>query len=294
MQHAPPADLIARLGAARDYLLERVRSRPLVGLVLGSGLGALAETLDDPVVVPYPRIPHWPASTVTGHAGRLVLGQADGVAVAVMQGRVHLYEGYAPWEVVFPTRALALLGCRAFVVTNAAGAVNESFAPGDLMLIHDHLNLQGTNPCVGPNLEGLGERFFDMTRAYEPRYLEVAQMAGVECGLELRVGVYAALLGPSYETPAEIRMLRALGADAVGMSTAPEVIAAVHAGMRVLGVSCISNMAAGVLDRPLDHREVMQVAEGVRDDLVALLHAVIRGIAQREAPEPANEEAGDG
>lgn len=282
MQQTPPADLLARLESARDHIIDRGSGPPRIAIVLGSGLGAMAETLEDAVVLPYARIPHWPMSTVHGHAGRLVLGRVFGVPVAVMQGRVHLYEGYAPWEVVFPVRALAMCGCRSMVVTNAAGAVNESYAAGDLMLIEDHLNLQGTNPCIGPNLADLGERFFDMTYAYHRPYLEAARMVGVERGLELRQGVYAALLGPSYETPAEIRMLRTLGADAVGMSTAPEVIAASHAGLRVLGISCISNMAAGVLDQPLDHHEVMEVAERVRPDLVGLIRGSVRGIAELE------------
>lgn len=288
-----PADLLARLESARDHVLGALSSPPpSIGMVLGSGLGAMAETLDDPVVLPYQRIPHWPVSTVQGHAGRLVIGSSAGVGVAVMQGRVHLYEGYQPWEVVFPGRVLALLGCRALVVTNAAGAIDESFAPGDLMLITDHLNLQGSNPCAGPNLP-LGERFFDMTRAYDRHLLQVARMAGVERGLELREGIYAGLLGPSYETPAEIRMLRTLGAHAVGMSTVSEVIAARHAGVRVLGISCISNKAAGVVDEPLHHQEVMAVAERVRDDLVGLLHSVIRGIHEAGDREDHGEDSAE-
>lgn len=287
---SPPADLLARLEAARDHVLDAAGERPRIGIVLGSGLGAMAETLDDPTVIPYQGIPHWPVSTVHGHAGRLVLGDCNDIPVAVMQGRVHLYEGYRPWEVVFPTRVLALVGCGAVVITNAAGAVNESFEPGDMMIIRDHLNLQLANPCAGANLDPLGERFFDMTYAYHRPYVEAARMAGIERGLELREGVYAAMLGPSYETPAEIRMLRTLGADAVGMSTVPEVIAARHAGVRVLGVSCISNMAAGVLDRPLHHLEVMEVAERVRDDLIGLLQATVRNIAEADAREQIEEE----
>lgn len=293
MTSSVPTDHMARLESARDHVLQAMGEAPELGLVLGSGLGAMAETLDDPVVIPYQRIPHWPVSTVPGHAGRLVIGGSGGVPVAVMQGRVHLYEGYAPWEVAFPTRVLAMIGCRGMVITNAAGAINESFAPGNLMLITDHLNLQGANPCAGPNL-ALGERFFDMTRAYDRGYLEMARMAGVERETELREGVYAGVLGPSYETPAEIRMLRALGADAVGMSTVPEVIAARHAGVRVLGISCLSNMAAGILDEPLHHQEVMAVAERVRDDLVGLLHAVIRGIHEAGRDGDHGGDGGDG
>lgn len=282
MSSPVPADLAARLALARDEIAATTTLRPKIGLILGSGLGAMAETLDAAAVTAYEAIPGWPISTVEGHAGRLVVGRSQGVDVAVMQGRVHLYEGYAPWEVAFPTRVLALLGCEALIVTNAAGAVDIAFDPGDLMLITDHLNLQGVNPCVGPNLDSLGDRFFDMTHAYHAPYLEAARMAAVERQLTLREGVYAALLGPSFETPAEIRMLRTLGAHAVGMSTAPEVIAASHAGLRAVGVSLITNMAAGVLDQPLDHEEVIETADRVRDDLIGLLQALIRGIGDLE------------
>lgn len=278
----PPTDLLARLQRARDEVARLAPETPRLGIVLGSGLGALAETLDDPVVVPYRRLPEWPVSTVQGHAGRLVLGRCEGVPVAVMQGRVHLYEGYAPWQVVFGVRVLALLGCRALVLTNAAGAVNQEFAPGDLMLVRDHLNLQGTNPCVGPNLEALGERFFDMSGTYDADYAGIARMAALERDVQLREGVYAALLGPSFETPAEIRMLRVLGADAVGMSTVPEAIAAAQAGLKVSAISCITNMAAGILQQTIDHQEVMVVAERVRDELVGLLRATVRGIGEAE------------
>jgi purine-nucleoside phosphorylase len=283
MLDAPPTDLLARLRGARDEVARQIERSPRIGIVLGSGLGAMAETLEDPVVVPYQRIPGWPVSTVEGHAGRLIAGRIGSVDVVVMQGRVHLYEGYAPWQVVFPTRVLALLGCDSLVVTNAAGAIDPGFEPGDLMLITDHLNLQGINPCTGPNLDRLGLRFFDMTHAYSPAYFEVARMAALERDLVLREGVYAGLLGPSYETPAEIRMLRTLGADAVGMSTVPEVIAANHAGLRVVGISCMTNMAAGVLDAPLHHEEVMEIAERVRDDFVGLLQGIVRGIAEMGA-----------
>lgn len=279
----PPTDLLARLRGARDEVARQIDRKPRIGIVLGSGLGAMAETLDDPVVVPYQRIPGWPVSTVEGHAGRLIAGRVGEAEVAVMQGRVHLYEGYAPWQVVFPTRVLAMLGCESLVVTNAAGAVDPGFEPGDLLLITDHLNLQGVNPCIGPNLERLGLRFFDMTYAYDPSYLEVARMAALERDMVLREGVYAGLLGPSYETPAEIRMLRAMGADAVGMSTVPEVIAANHAGMRVVGLSCMTNMAAGVLDAPLHHEEVMEIADRVRDDVIGLLQGIVRGIVESES-----------
>ena len=232
--------------------------------------------------MPYADIPGWPQSTVEGHAGRLLIGSLAGTPLAVMQGRVHLYEGYNAQEVAFPVRVLGLLGCEALIVTNAAGAINRSFKPGDLMLISDHLNLQGQNPCSGSNLDALGPRFFDMTHAYNPPYRQAARRCASEQGLSLQQGVYAGLVGPSFETPAEIRMLRRLGADAVGMSTVPEVIAAVHAGLRVVGISCMTNMAAGVVDAPLSHTEVMQTAARVRDDFTALLAGLTSAIAKLE------------
>lgn len=282
MSTGSASEEMARLGEAASTIGGRAALEPKIGLILGSGLGAYADTLDDAEQIPYREIPGWPVSTVEGHAGQLVLGLREEVPVAVMQGRVHLYEGYAPQEVVFPTRVLSLLGCEALLVSNAAGAINPAFAAGELMLISDHLNLQGTNPCVGPNLDELGLRFFDMTNAYEPSYRALAKEAAARIGIELREGVYAGLLGPSYETPAEIRMLATLGADAVGMSTVPEVIAANHVGMRVVGISCLSNMAAGVLDKPLDHAEVMETAERVRETFVALIDELVRSIAAAE------------
>lgn len=276
------------LRAARDHVAATVALRPRMGLVLGSGLGAFADSLEDARAVPYTDIPGWPASTVEGHAGRLVLGHHRGVPVAAMQGRVHLYEGYDDAQVAFPTRVLALLGCEALLVSNAAGAVNREFEVGDLMLIVDHLNLQGRNPCIGPNLQELGPRFFDMTHAYHRPYRELARAAAGELGMRLREGVYAGLLGPSYETPAEIRMLRTLGADAVGMSTVPEVVAARHAGLRVVGLSCMTNMAAGVLDQPLDHAEVMATTGRVRQRFIELVGALVRriGVAEGWCDEP--------
>lgn len=272
-----------RLGAARERVAESITSRPRIALVLGSGLGAFADTLENAAAVAYEEIPHWPVSTVEGHAGRLVVGHHRGAPVAAMQGRVHLYEGYAAWQVAFPVRVLALLGCRAMVVSNAAGAIDPAFSPGDLMLIEDHLNLQSENPCVGPNPGELGPRFFDMTRAYDPEYRELAREAARATGVELRRGIYAGLLGPSYETPAEIRMLRTLGADAVGMSTVPEVVAANHAGVRAVGISCLTNMAAGVVDRPLDHDEVMRTAERVREHFTGLIGELVARIAGHES-----------
>ncbi len=282
MRSLPATDYAARLKAAARIIREHAAERPGIGLILGSGLGAFADTLGEATRVPYSEIPCWPDSTVEGHAGRLVIGECEGAAVAVMQGRVHLYEGYEPSEVVFPTRLLSLLGCHSLVVSNAAGAINREFSPGDLMLIRDHLNFQGTNACIGANLNDLGPRFHDMTYAYDREYRGLAWQAAEGLGIDLREGVYAAMLGPSYETPAEITMLERAGADAVGMSTVPEVTAARHAGMRVVGISCMSNMAAGVLDEPLDHNEVMETAERVRGSFGGLIRELVRSIHDKQ------------
>ena len=252
---------------------------PVVGLVLGSGLGAYADTFERRTVVPFDQLPHFPRSTVTGHSGNLVLGRAEGVAVAALQGRVHFYEGYSISQVVYPVRVLGRLGVRRLVVTNAAGGIDPAFRPGDLMLVTDHLNLMGTNPLIGPNLDELGVRFPDMSEAYDPRMREVALGVAGRLGIALRQGVYAGLTGPSYETPAEIRMLRGLGASAVGMSTVPEVIAANHMGIRVLGISCITNMAAGILPQKLTHQEVMDTTGRVRETFIALLGGILPSLA---------------
>jgi purine-nucleoside phosphorylase len=260
---------------AAAFLTSKTRYRPGVAVILGSGLGAFAKEVARADSLAYADIPHFPRSTVTGHAGRLVVGQFGGMPLAVMAGRVHLYEGYPHQEVAFPTRVLGAFGVKILVVTNAAGAINTAFRPGELMVVTDHLNLTGGNPLVGPEEEIGGTRFPDMTEAYEPKLQALAQAAGRHIGLMLRKGVYAGLLGPSYETPAEIRMLRALGADAVGMSTVTEVIAANQMGLQVLGISCLTNMAAGILPRKLDHREVMETGEKVRGIFLELLRAVL-------------------
>ncbi|HEV2706511.1 MAG TPA: purine-nucleoside phosphorylase [Pyrinomonadaceae bacterium] len=246
-----------------------------VALVLGSGLGAFADDLSDAVALPYEEIPGFARSTVEGHAGRLVCGTVEGVRVVAMQGRFHFYEGYTFDEVTFPVRVFSRLGVHSLVLTNAAGGLNNAFTEGALIVISDHLNLMGANPLRGANDERFGPRFPDMTHVYDPEYQETAIREARCTGLELRRGVYAALTGPSYETPAEIRMLRLLGADAVGMSTVPEAIVARHMGMRVLGLSCITNMAAGVLDRPIDHAEVMETGARVRQTFAELLRRVI-------------------
>lgn len=245
------------------------------GVVLGSGLGAFAEKLTDSLTLPYEEIPGFARSTVEGHAGELVLGKCGGVPVAVLRGRFHYYEGYSLEDVTFPLRTLGALGVKSLVLTNAAGGLNNTFTQGSLMLISDHLNLMGRNPLRGTNDERFGPRFPDLTEVYEREYQEIASKEAQAMGVELRRGVYAALAGPSYETPAEIRMLRALGADAVGMSTVPEAIVARHMSIKVLGLSCITNMAAGVLDRPIVHAEVIETGERVREIFTELLGRVI-------------------
>lgn len=260
---------------AAAWIRGRTDARPEIGLILGSGLGVLAEAMKGATAIPYREIPHFPVSTVAGHAGELVVGEAAGRPVLLMNGRFHLYEGYPAQSVAFPVRVMKALGVHTLVVTNAAGGINTSFQPGDLMLIEDHLNLTGQNPLVGPNDESIGPRFPDMSEAYSARLRELARAVAEQQGLRLVSGVYAGLLGPSYETPAEIRMLRALGADAVGMSTVTEVIAARHAGLEVAGISCISNMAAGILPQPLSHREVMETAERVKERFLGLITGLL-------------------
>lgn len=265
----------ARAERAAKFILSKTKLQPRIALVLGSGLGAFADELTDATAIPYQKIPNFPQSTAEGHAGRLVIGKVEGVAVAAMQGRVHLYEGYSAREVAFAMRVFGRLGIRSAILTNAAGGINLEFKQGALVVIRDHVNLQGANPLTGPNDERFGPRFPDMTQAYWRSYREIALAEAKKLGIEAHEGVYAALLGPSYETPAEIRYLRTIGADLVGMSTIPEVIAARHMGIRVLGISCVTNMAAGVLDRPLDHAEVLETGERVKGQFIALLRAVI-------------------
>ncbi len=253
--------------------------RPALGVVLGSGLGAFARSLQPSVTIPYATYLTSPTTTVAGHRGELVLGASEGVDVAVMSGRAHCYEGYSLARVAFPIRVLRGMGVRTLIITNAAGAVNASYRPGDLMVIEDHINLMGANAAAGPNEETLGPRFFDMGDAYDPRLRGVAERACRGAGVTVRIGVYAAFLGPSYETPAEIRMARTMGADAVGMSTVPEVTVARHMGMRVLGLSCITNMAAGIQRQKLDHREVLESGERSRAALLDVLAGIVREAA---------------
>jgi purine-nucleoside phosphorylase len=272
-------DQFTAADSAAQLILSRTALRPKIGLVLGSGLGAFADSLTDAARIPYAEIPSFPQSTAIGHAGRMVIGNAGTVPVAAMQGRVHLYEGYSAREITFPTRVFARMGIRAVILTNAAGGIDRNYSQGALVLIRDHINLQGANPLVGLNDDRFGPRFPDMTHAYAKEYREMTRAEGKKLNIPLHEGIYAALLGPSYETPAEIEYLRRIGADLVGMSTVAEVIAARHMGMKVLAISCVTNMAAGILDQPLSHAEVMETGERVKSTFEALLRAVLPRIA---------------
>ena len=272
-------DVFARAESAAAFVLSQTELRPQIGLVLGSGLGAFADELADSTRIPYAQIPTFPQSTAVGHAGQLVLGKAGDVPVAVMQGRAHLYEGYSASEVAFPVRVLGRMGIRALILTNAAGGINTEYGQGALVMIRDHINLQGQNPLTAANDERFGPRFPDMSYTYAKRYREIALDAAKNLSIPPCEGVYVALLGPSYETPAEIRYLRTIGADLVGMSTVPEAIAARHMGMNVLAISCVTNMAAGVLDRPLNHEEVLETGRRVMGQFIALIRAVLPRIA---------------
>jgi purine-nucleoside phosphorylase len=270
-----PSQDYQRAETAAKFILAKTKLRPRIGLVLGSGLGAFANEIAGAVRIDYAKIPHFPRSTAIGHAGRMVIGNVTDVPVAVMQGRVHFYEGYSQREVIFPMRVMARMGIRAVLLTNAAGGINTNFKQGCLVVLRDHINLQGTNPLIGPNDEHFGQRFPDMTTVYWKPYQASALREGKRLGIDIAEGVYAAMTGPSYETPAEIRFMRTIGADLAGMSTVPEVIAAAHLGIRVLGISCVTNMAAGILDQPITTEEVMETGERVKADFVALLRAVI-------------------
>jgi purine-nucleoside phosphorylase len=276
---AARADEFARSARAAKFVLSKTKLRPKVGIVLGTGLGSFADELAAPAAIPYAKIPGFPRSTVDGHTGRLVIGKVESVPVAVMQGRVHLYEGYSVKDVIFPMRVFWQMGIRAVILTNASGAINLDYREGALVMIRDHINLQGTNALVGPNDKRFGPRFPDVTKAYTKEYREIALAEARKLGIAQHEGVYAAMLGPSFETPAEIRFLKAVGADLVGMSTVQEVIAARHMNIRVLGISCATNIAAGILDRELNHQEVLETGERVKGQFVALLRAVLPRIA---------------
>ncbi|HEV2117638.1 MAG TPA: purine-nucleoside phosphorylase [Terriglobales bacterium] len=275
----PTSAEFTRAEQAAQFILAKTELRPKISVVLGSGLGAFADDLADATRVPYQEIPFFPRSTAIGHAGVLAIGKCEDVPVAAMQGRVHMYEGYSAQEVAFPMRVLGRLGVKAAILTNAAGGINLEYKQGCLVLLSDHINLQGRNPLVGPNDERFGLRFPDMTRAHHKPYRAAALKEAQRLGITCFEGVYAALLGPNYETPAEIRFLRTIGADVVGMSTVAEVIVARQMGIRVLAISCVTNMAAGILDQPINHEEVLETGERVKGQFIALLRAVIPRIA---------------
>lgn len=271
-------DLLKRINEAKDYIVSKSGFLPEIALILGSGLGDMAEEAENKIIIDYKDIPNFPVSTVQGHKGRLVFGTIRGRKVVFMQGRFHYYEGYGMEDVVFPVWVFKALGVKKLVVTNAAGGVNTSYKPGDLMLIRDHINYTNNNPLIGPNIEEFGPRFPDMSEAYSRELQEIVKACASQNGITMREGTYIFLTGPSYETPAEIKAFRILGADAVGMSTVPEVVAANHCGIKPVGISCITNMAAGILDQPLNHKEVMETADRVKESFTKLIKSVIENI----------------
>lgn len=275
MSNATESDEFTRAEQASKFILSRTDLRPRIALVLGSGLGGFADELEKAVHIPYAEIPCFPRSTAVGHAGMLVIGTVAGVGVAAMQGRVHLYEGYSPQEVALPVRTFARMGVKAVLLTNAAGGINPTYGRGALVAVRDHINLQGQNPLAGVNDDRFGPRFPDMTDAYSPEFRKFVIDEGERLGGDIYEGVYAAMPGPSYETPAEIRFLGAIGADLVGMSTVPEVIAARHMGLEVLAISCVTNMAAGLSGEKINHEEVLETGERVRGKFLSLLRAVL-------------------
>ena len=267
-----------KLAEARSYLVERVTVLPELGVILGSGLGGFANLVEEKVVIPYKDIPHFPISTVEGHAGQLVFGKVQGRSVVVMQGRFHFYEGYTMQEVTFPIRVMQVLGVTGLIVTNAAGGINSAFSSGNLVLIKDHLNLMGDNPLRGANLSNLGPRFPDLSEGYNLEWRQKALGIAKELGIIPQEGIYVAVCGPNYETPAEIRYMRTIGADMVGMSTVPEVIVANHGGMKVLGISCVTNMAAGILGQKLSHVEVMETAGRIEKQFVNFVQVLVKAL----------------
>ncbi len=271
--------MLKEIKQAVTYIKKKSDLKPVIGLVLGSGLGVMADEIKETDIITYEEIPKFPISTVDGHPGNLVLGKLEEKTVIAMQGRFHYYEGYSMEEVTFPIRVMKLMGINILILTNAAGGINCNFSPGDFMLITDHLNLTGSNPLIGKNDDRLGPRFPDLTEAYSRRLISLTEEEAKKNNLMIRKGVYAALSGPTYETPAEIRYLASIGADAVGMSTVPETIVARHMGIEVLGISCITNMAAGILPVPLSHQDVIDTAEKVRPDFIKLLQSIIKNVS---------------
>ncbi|WP_202710892.1 purine-nucleoside phosphorylase [Sporosalibacterium faouarense] len=268
-------NLLEKIKETSRFVEKKTSVKPEIGIILGSGLGPLAEEIEDAVRIKYSDIPNFPVSTVKGHKGQLVIGKLNGKSVIAMQGRFHYYEGYPLSEVTFPVRVMKELGINKLVVTNAAGGVNEDFDPGDLMIISDHINFAFDNPLMGKNYDELGPRFPDMSSAYCPKLIEKAKEAGTKLNIQLKEGTYMFNSGPTYETPSEVKLARFIGADAVGMSTVPEVIVAKHGGINVLGISCITNMAAGILDQPLDHKEVIETSEKVKTRFITLVKEII-------------------
>ncbi len=271
-------NLLEQIKASADFILKNTKYKPEIGLILGSGLGSLADSIEDAEFFNYCDIPNFPTSTVEGHAGRLVVGKLAGKEVVAMQGRFHFYEGYNLEKVTFPVRVMKLLGVSKLIVTNAAGAVNKDFVPGDLMVITDHINFAGANPLFGENIDEFGPRFPDMSEAYNLELRNKVFKAGKTLNLELKQGVYMMFSGPTYETPAEIRFARTVGADAVGMSTVPEVIVSNHCGIKTVGISCLTYMAAGILDQPLNHEEVIETSTRVKENFIKLMNKVIETI----------------
>ena len=267
-----------QIHAAADYILSHTSYRPAIGMILGSGLGDFADTLEDAVRIPYAEIPNFPVSTAPGHVGALVFGKKQGKEVVVMQGRIHFYEGLSQQKITLPVRILAALGIKTLVLTNAAGGVNLDFGPGTLMMISDHINYSGANPLIGPNLDDFGPRFPDVSDLYTKDLRCAVKTAAKEAGIDVQEGVYMMFSGPNYETPAEVRMAKIVGADAVGMSTVPEALVAGHCGMDVIGISCITNIAAGLSDQKLDHSEVLEIANRVHDTFQNLLDVILRTI----------------
>ena len=265
---------------AANYIKQKLATVPSIGLILGSGLGVIADEMNNQIVIDYKDIPYFPSSTVAGHKGQLVIGTIEGKYVITMQGRFHYYEGYTMEQITFPVRVFKQIGIDSLMITNAAGGINKTFEPGDLMIITDHINQMGTNPLIGPNNDEWGTRFPDMSQVYDLEYIDHVLACAKELNLNIKKGIYVGNTGPAYETPAEINMLNILGGDAVGMSTVPEAIVARHASLRVLGISCISNMAAGVLDQPLSHEEVIATTETVKEDFLQLLKKVIHSLPQ--------------
>lgn len=269
---------LEKIKESYEYIKNKSKYTPSIGLILGSGLGKIANEIQDPEYYDYNDIPNFPVSTIVGHKGRLVIGMLNGKTVIAMEGRFHYYEGYNMSDVTFPIRIMKLLGISEIIITNAAGAVNTAFNPGDLMLITDHINLSLNNPLIGMNLDDFGERFPDMSEAYNKNLINLAKVASKKLGIELKEGVYTMFTGPSYETPAEIKMTRALGGDAVGMSTVPEVIVSNHSKLKVLGISCLTNMAAGILSKPLSHDEVIETSNKVTTNFISLVKEIIKTI----------------